>query len=64
VKTWSEYKENLGNPISDVDKYINGLSNKIILMQPDEVEFFRHKLTELHNLIERKLDSNDKSVAQ
>jgi hypothetical protein len=67
VKSWNEFLEDLGdadkfledlgNPLNDLDKNIVSMTNKLMLMQPEEVQQWRHKLTELRNLIDRVLNS-------
>jgi hypothetical protein len=57
AKTWEEYlsENGLNRPLEDLERYITGITNRIMLMQPEEVESWRHKLTELRILIDRKL---------
>ena len=57
AKTWEEYlaENGLNRPMDDIQRYITGIENRIMLMQPEEVESWRHQLTELRNLIDRKL---------
>lgn len=56
VKDFNEFLENLAwNPANDVTKYIEGLTNRLILLEPEEVEEHRERLTRLHEVIDRKL---------
>ena len=63
MKTWEDFlceiPEGFGSDINrrlaDMDRYITGINNRIMLMQQEEIDSWRHKLTELRNLIDEKL---------
>jgi len=59
AKTWKEFinENDMNRPLEDMNRYIVGLTNRLMLMQSEEVESWRHQLTELRNLIERVLNA-------
>lgn len=57
-KDFKEYvNENSGlaNPAGDVRKYIIGLTNRLSLLRPEEIEEHRIQLARLQEVIGRKL---------
>lgn len=54
--TFKQYKENaFQNPAADIDQYIIGLKNRLILLKPEEVEIHREKLLALKETLNRIL---------
>jgi len=59
MKSWEEFKVlkeanlglGLGNPADDVDQYIAGVSNKLMLLDKEQIEVRRERLKELVALL-------------
>ncbi len=56
----TDFKKWLGeqinpNPADDVDQYITGLKNRLMLLRPEEIPERRENLMELKQLLDRLL---------
>ncbi|RDJ35144.1 MAG: hypothetical protein DWQ19_09930 [Crenarchaeota archaeon] len=58
MKSWQDFlnESDLNRPLDDLNRYFTGITNRLMLMQPEEIDSWRHKLTELRNLIDQKLN--------
>ena len=59
MKTYQQYllEGAFSNPMENVESYIIGLKNRLILMRPDEVELHRERLAELKQVLDRVLST-------
>jgi len=56
MKNFKQWQENLGkNPNNDVDQYITGLTNRLMLLYPEEIAQRKEKLVFLKELLDRIL---------
>jgi hypothetical protein len=56
MKSYQQFKENaLQNPIGDIQKYITGLKNRLILIRPEEVDLIKDQLADLRHILDEVL---------